>query len=464
MDKEIIDQIKELTEQIANLPKGYISTKNIRGNIYYYHQWNEGGKKISEYVSDDKIIELDNQIKKRQELEQELKALKNGYAFSFTLMHLNEKVVDLFFDEDGYIKTVGAVYSNKHLPVGSTNEKGGINYANLIEWWNDRSIPLSRSGIREVIEELRINTPQSLLLKCYGLSLSDQYWIKPKNKPISWDDVNFFNHDFSDDVGELLINGKIKNKDLDLSSPDNTSIGNLKKRWKIVNGKRVLLKGGSNPFRQEPYNEVVASKILDILDIPHISYSLIYIDDYPYSECEDFVLEGQDLVPAHLINKALKKSNNDSNYSHLIKCARTLNIPGFQEYIDKLLVFDFIIANEDRHFNNFGAIRDANTLDFISPAPIFDSGASFGFNKIDVEIKAFKDIETKPFKSNILEQLSLVTSFEWIDINKLNYIKDNLFDWFISQESKYLTKDRISAIVNAAIKRIDYLIEQKKKA
>ena len=460
MNKDIIERTNELIEEIAKLPKGYISIKKIGGNIYYYHQWNENGKKISKFINSDEIIDLDNLIKKRQQLEQELKALRRGYISSFTLMHLNEKVVDLFFDDNGYIRAIGIIYSLKHLPVGSVDNKGNIINSNLIEWWNDRSIPLSRSGIREVLEELNINSPQSLLLKCFGLSLSDQYWIKPKDKDIKWEEINFFNNNFSDDIGELLISGKINKKDIDLSSPDSTSVGNLKKRWKIVNGKRVLVKGGSNPFRQEPYNEVVASKILDALDISHVSYSLLYIDGYPYSECEDFIKENQDLVPAYLINKTLKKSNNDSSYTHILRCADKLNIPGFKEYIDKLIVFDFIIANEDRHFNNFGVIRDAKTLEFIGPAPIFDSGSSFGYNKIDSDIKSFKDIESKPFRSNVIEQLLLVTSFSWLDINKLNYIKENLYDWFIVFESKYLTKDRINAITSSTIERIDYLISR----
>ena len=38
MNKEEITRIKELKQKIKALPKGYISTKNIGGSIYYYHQ------------------------------------------------------------------------------------------------------------------------------------------------------------------------------------------------------------------------------------------------------------------------------------------------------------------------------------------------------------------------------------------------------------------------------------------
>ena len=124
-----------------------------------------------------------------------------------------------------------------------------------------------------------------------------------------------------------------------------------------------------------------------------------------------------------------------------------------------LIVFDYIIANEDRHFNNFGFIRDAKTLKFISPAPIYDSGASFGFDKLTSDIKANHDIISKPFKQNPLEQLKLVKSFDWIDISSLNTIKDNLLSLFKQYESKYLDNDRILAIVKSTNDRIDYLIK-----
>ena len=370
-------------------------------------------------------------------------------------MYQNNKVVDLTVSlETGQIMSIGAPYLKELLPIGV-----GENINNLLNWWNDRSIPLTRSGIKDALEKLDISDPKALLLKCYALSLSDQYWIKPKNENIDWEDINFFDHDFSDDVGLILLNGDNKKKKLDLSSPDNTSVGNLKKRWKIVNEKRVMIKGGSNPFRQEPFNEVIASKLADILGIKSTRYSLVYDNDYPYCECEDFIQKGQDLITAHQINKVLKKNNSDSAYTHFVKCAYSLGINNVESYLDKLIVFDYIIANEDRHFNNFGFIRDAKTLKFISPAPIYDSGASFGFDKLTSDIKANHDVISKPFKQNPLEQLKLVKSFDWIDISSLNTIKDNLLSLFKQYESKYLDNDRILAIVKSTNDRIDYLIK-----
>ena len=48
-----------------------------------------------------------------------------------------------------------------------------------------------------------------------------------------------------------------------------------------------------------------------------------------------------------------------------------------------MVLLDYLLVNEDRHFNNFGIIRDANTLKWLDVAPIFDSGESL--NNFNIE-------------------------------------------------------------------------------
>ena len=50
--------------------------------------------------------------------------------------------------------------------------------------------------------------------------------------------------------------------------------------------------------------------------------------------------------------------------------------PAFSEHIRSMLVFDALIYNEDRHFGNFGVLRDNHSGEIIAPAPIFDNGLS----------------------------------------------------------------------------------------
>ena len=372
------------------------------------------------------------------------------------LMHKEIPVVDIKVDEEsGVILGIDTVHNSEHLPIGIPEQNSIIDRAEFNHWWTERSIPASRSGIKDALEELGIASTRALLLRCYGLSLSDQYWVKPIDANLTWRDINFFDNPFSDDVGDILF-GANKHKDvLDLSSPDNTSVGDLKKRWKIINGKRCLVKGGSNPFRQQPFNEVIATKIMELLDIPHVDYSVAWDQGVPYSVCEDFVTRDTELVPAWRILKVLKKSNTDAQYQHLLKCCAVLGIQNVVEFLDRMIVLDYIIANEDRHLNNFGAIRDANTLEWIGMAPIYDSGSSLGFDKLPQQMKSEKEVDCKPFKKHHIEQLGLVTDFSWIDFDKLIGVEDIIDEVFSdNRASEFIDATRIKAIKDSVERRI----------
>ena len=39
-----MDDIEKIREELKELPKGYISNKNIGGKIRHYLQWSENGK------------------------------------------------------------------------------------------------------------------------------------------------------------------------------------------------------------------------------------------------------------------------------------------------------------------------------------------------------------------------------------------------------------------------------------
>mgnify|MGYP007065441077 CR=1 FL=1 len=52
----------------------------------------------------------------------------------------------------------------------------------------------------------------------------------------------------------------------------------------------------------------------------------------------------------------------------------------YGDRLDEMFVTDYIIGNYDRHYRNFGLIRNAETLKFISAAPIFDTDTSLKFN------------------------------------------------------------------------------------
>lgn len=371
-------------------------------------------------------------------------------------MHKRIAVAEIELDDaTGFIQKISAVCAPEHLPVGIAVHNGAADRAALNEWWTDRSIPASRSGIREALATLEITSPRMLLVRCYGLSLSDQYWIRPEKAELTWEAINFFNNDFSDDIGDVLFGADKKADGLDFSSPDNTSDGNLKKRWKIIDGKRYLVKGGSNPFRQQPFNEVIAAGIMERLGIPCVPYRIIWNKGAPYSVCEDFVNRDTELIPAWRILKTRKKSNSVSVYQHFVDCCERLGIQGTVPFLDRMIVLDHIIANEDRHFNNFGVLRDAETLKWLGFAPIYDSGSSLGYDKMPMQIRSEKEVVCKPFKNHHAEQLKLVSDFSWIDFDKLQDVSE-LTERVLTSEGAedYMDESRIQAIKEAVKRRV----------
>ncbi len=372
------------------------------------------------------------------------------------LMNKNTPVVELELDDDtATILKVMQTYELDFLPVGIDTGNGSPSKKALNEWWLGRSIPASRSGIRAALEQLGIEHSKQLLLKCYGLSLSDQYWMKPVDSKLEWKKINFLENDFSDDVGNILF-GQTAPQDIDLMSPCNTSDGWLKKKWKILDAKRCLIKAGSNPFMQEPINEVFGTRLHQRLGCNnYVPYKILLENGIPYSVCENFINTNTELVNAVSINRSMKKRSQFSSYEHFMNACDRLGIPGMKEFVDYMLVFDYLMANTDRHFGNFGAIRNVETLEWIGPAPIFDSGTSLWHDKLTRAINPFSEMETKPFYSSVSKQMELVSDFSWIPFEELKHLKDDIREIFVPTE--FMDEERIEVLAEAVNSRVEEL-------
>ena len=374
----------------------------------------------------------------------------------YTLMHREVKVMELEMDEYANINALGKVYDAKHLPLGTYN-KIGVDRKTLNAWWMNRSIPASRRGIRSFLDALELSSTSELIQKCFGLSLSDQYWVCPSDMSLDWKKVNFFDNDFSEDIGDLLFGKGGTSGSISLFSPDNTANGNLKKKWKISDGKRILIKGSCAPFFQEAYNEVISSLIAERLGIPHVTYGLVKEYDEICCFCEDFVTAETDLVSAAYVMKAFKKRNEVSEYEFYIECCESLGVKDARSHLEKMLLLDFLTVNEDRHLNNFGLIRNAVTLEWIGTAPVYDCGNSLWFNKVDPHINALDDsnIKCPLWEKNPTKNMDLITDFSWVDISALEGIENDIRT--ILADSEYLSDSRVGMLCNAIRARIEIL-------
>ncbi len=383
----------------------------------------------------------------------------------FTLMNKNKKVFDFVYDEEEHF----IVNFERNYPENEDYAPFGLIKMNEIDkvefnkWWKNRQIPASRKGLKEVLHNSNVYDKDNFDLldaKVYGLSLSDQYWVKGVNEEISWESINFFDNEFSEDIGKILFNGGKTALNLNLNTPDMTSNGNYEKRWKIIDGERYLLKAGSKIYNQEPFNELIATKLYERLlnKDEYVEYSVIFDDDKAISKCKNFITKDTELVPAWKINEYYEFLDDEDKYTHYIRCLNNLGIKDAETLTDKMIVCDYIIANKDRHFNNFGVIRDVNTLKFIDVAPIFDNGCSLWYDENDMYVGEF--FLTKPFEEYEKKQLSLVKKLEWLDMSKLEDFPNEVKT--ILSMDKLLSKERINKIVDQIKLRIEFVKELKK--
>lgn len=341
----------------------------------------------------------------------------------YTLYNKNIPVVDLDIDEHSlYVKNIGEIYNQEYKPFGIKE----INKNEIYSWLSNRKIPASRDNIEELLDSIDITTTNLLIFKAFALSLSDQYWLKPENQNIKWEDINFFDNDFSDDLGKFIFGNA--NEISSLKTPDNTSDGDLKKSWKIIDGKRVLIKAGRPPYNQEPFNEILASEICKRLKFDYVEYKAYKLNNKIYCGSENFIDKNTELVSAWDIYKNSQKPNHINKYQWYISLCKDLGVD-VKKSIDDMIVLDYIVANEDRHFRNFGLIRNINDLKFIKPAPIFDTGYSMYCQQGDSMIG--KVDKSKPFRDKHENQIKLV-NLQNYDLSSLNDIGDYAYDLYSS--------------------------------
>ncbi len=387
---------------------------------------------------------------------------------TYTLMNKNKKIFDFEYDEEEHIITnIERNYKENEIyaPFGLI-KNNNIDKNDFNKWWKNRQIPTSRNGLKDFLHKSNIYDKDNFDLldsKAYCLSLSDQYWVKIINEDITWEEINFFDNEFSEDIGKLLFKGKETSLNLNLNTPDMTSNGNYEKRWKIINGDRYLIKAGSKIYNQEPFNELIATKLYERIlnEGEYVKYNIIYDDNKAVSICKNFITKNTELIPAWKINEYYKYNQDENKYEHYIKCLNELNIKDANTLIDKMIVCDYILANKDRHFNNFGVIRNVETLEFESVAPIFDNGCSLWFDENDMYVGEF--FLTKPFEEYEKQQLSLVKNIDWLDINKLNGFIEEVREILLSNQ--LLSKERIDKItrqIEMRIKVVEQLIQNNK--
>lgn len=383
---------------------------------------------------------------------------------------MNKNIEVLIAEYNDQLAVFTKIYEKKNIDyapviINQTLKTNHNDISALTEWFKNRGIPDWRDDLDLLLSKLGVSTPNELLDKAFGLSLSDQYWIKPLNSHVKYKNINFFENDFNsaDFTNATFSNSNDFNTKISLISPNNTTDGRLKKSWVIQNSKRYLLKGAYKNEVMQPFNEVLASKICERLNIKHTHYDLEIISDKVVSKCECFIDKDTELVPASQI---LNNCHKDNAYEEYIEILESHGINNAREKLEDMFILDYIMMNEDRHLNNFGIIRNVNTLKWLDVAPIFDNGQSL--NILDYNEKEIILNGQGRFFYNVMyfdDILKKVQNFKRYNIDNLNGITEEFENLLHKYQS--ITKmtdrriDKICILLNSRINKLKNIIRNK---
>ena len=286
------------------------------------------------------------------------------------------------------IRVISVNEERKHmLPLDLEPTAEGVE-----NWLDQRSIPKHREMVEKILGafDLEVSDIKGIIDICMGLSLNDSYWVTQKEFDGRFDDYNLFENEFSDALALVAYTGGRYSDRNFRTTPELTTGGMLRKAWRFFGPDNIwLYKGGTFGFANagmEPYSEYYASQIAKRMGLNAVEYKLENWMGILASKCELFTNRYLSYVPA---GRIVTTGGIDA----CIEYYKELGDEFYQQLAD-MLVFDAVILNEDRHYANFGLLRENITGRIVAPAPVFDNGVSLlcfamrdDFRDIDEYIK-----------------------------------------------------------------------------
>ena len=224
----------------------------------------------------------------------------------------------------------------------------------------------------------------------------------------------------------------------------------------------------------EYYAEKIASELGRLIKMPCAEVDIgtykgrVGSISYNFLKNNEFLNEGinfiQERYPSYNKNK-FEEAMEELKYN--VQMLKNLNI-NFEDIL-KMIIFDALIGNSDRHHSNWGYIveENNNTYSNIRFCPLYDNGSSLCSYVNDYDIKdILRDknrynalIDTKSKSCIGWEDERTIRHFELIKKIKANYYNETID--FVKEIKQKLTNSSIKNILDSFENNV--IVEEKKK-
>ena len=260
--------------------------------------------------------------------------------------------------------TVVAKWENDELTVINENllpmYLKRVHNANM--WLETRAIDTHRANSRLLKKALRLKEKDdiSTVIHVNGATITDNYWIKPLDSDLTYNDIKF-----SDDYfARLALKGTYDSFNKAANSkhsrtPELTNIGSYEKCWRLIDGHWWMFKSANH---DEMFSELFVCILGQALGMNMAEY-----------ERGDKCVKSLDFTDGASVNfePAASFMGDNEDYEDVANELKAICPKAIPDFI-KMIFLDTIVANPDRHTQNFGLLRDTKTGELLGLAPIFD--------------------------------------------------------------------------------------------
>lgn len=432
--KDVAERIKQIENELLGLPNGYISKKIINGKERFYLQWLEDGKLKSRYIKANEYDDITAKVEKRKQLQEELKTLKEtpegirDYNLKRKAARNMINITGAIMSEDKIVATVknGEItdFDEQLIPLYLKRTR------NVEGWLASRAIDTHRTNSRLLKKALRIRTADDAqtALAVNAATVTDRYWFKPEGSTAVYEDVRFKENYFD----SLALRGDPNGFSRKPSrTPELTNTGSYEKCWRLIDGQWWMYKSGNE---NEYFSELFICKLGEKLGINIAHYEM----DGDYIRTRNFT-DGEKWNYEPI--SSLMGENEEYN-----DCFETIYAisPTLAEQYLKIVWFDTVCYNMDRHTGNFGFLRDVKSGKIVSMAPNYDNNIALISRGYPNDVSREGDGFIRFFRTFLAENCTARQMYREMD---LPVISDEIIDECLNECPQQVDRDYIKSFI-----------------
>ena len=334
---------------------------------------------------------------------------------------MNGDIAVLLFNlEDMYIKVLNETYLPYELKdyIVDTDisniRKAIVDIEAVKDFFSSRALNLSRENAKVILNVASL--PQSLKTKerlkitfaCKGLTMCDNFWIKSQGDDrIRFADVNLRKTPLSEASYKIAILGKHISATAKELRPDLSTHGMYPKYWHRENGTVYIWKTDRTSSNINTKAELQVSDILQAIGAKAVKYQEVYRDGKTFAVAKCIATDEYALVSALSIRDWCV--HTDRSFSEYIQTEWLTDFAN-------MCVVDYVLANTDRHIDNWGFLVENRTNRIAEFAPLYDHNQALLADEIGTELD---ELIYEPTGLTFLETIKQFSKFASIDFTKV---------------------------------------------